>query len=213
MGYHQAGFEVVGVDNKPQPRYPFEFHQADALEFPLEGFDAYHASPPCQAYTVASRCNPKMNGTYPELVDDCRQRLIETGKPFVIENVPGSPLENPLILCGTMFGLKIRRHRLFEIEPPLFFAPASCSCRNGKTETRRHSVSSFGNGSRLITIHGHDFLVAEARQAMGIDWMVQKELSQAIPPAYTEYIGSHILETIAAKRKTQSVFDLAGVCQ
>ncbi len=119
-GYHRAGFEVVGVDIKPQPHYPFEFHQADALEFPLEGYDAYHASPPCQAYSVCTKQEQKKN--YKKLIGSIRNRLIPTGKPFVIENVLGAKLDlrANILLCGTMFGLPIHRHRIFEMFPSFF---------------------------------------------------------------------------------------------
>jgi len=113
MGYHRAGFEVEGVDIKPQPHYPFKFYQADALEFPLEGYDAYHASPPCQKYTTMQyRYKNKLN--HPDLIAPIRERLIATRKPYVIENVYKAPLKGHLLLCGTMFGLKIRHHRFFE---------------------------------------------------------------------------------------------------
>src|SRR4030042_2837765 len=114
MGYHRAGFEVVGVDIKPQPHYPFEFHQADALTFPLDEFDAYHASPPCQAFTKYKNLRKDLPSRYPNLIPSTRRRLTDTDKPFVIENVEGSPLINPIVLCGSMFGLDVRRHRLFE---------------------------------------------------------------------------------------------------
>src|SRR4030042_5909308 len=109
MGYYRAGFEVVGVDIKPQPHYPFKFYQTDALEFPLEGYDAYHASPPCKGLSQASACRPGLADKYPNDIPTIRERLIAAGKPYVIENVPWalSYLRNPLLLCGTMFGLKV----------------------------------------------------------------------------------------------------------
>src|ERR1035437_665181 len=113
MGYHRAGFEVVGVDIKPQPHYPFEFHQGDALTYPLEGFDAYHASPPCQRFSAMQMIHHNQE-VWPDLVDPIRQRLIATRKPYVIENVPATPLRVDLMLCGTMFGLRMPRHRIFE---------------------------------------------------------------------------------------------------
>src|SRR5574337_20985 len=112
MGYHRAGFDVVGVDINPQQRYPFEFHQADAMTFDLSGFDAIHASPPCQAYTVLGGREDLSH--YPDLVDAVRERLQASGKPWIIENVPGAPLRDPITLCGAMFGLRRYRHRLFE---------------------------------------------------------------------------------------------------
>ena len=114
MGYHRAGFEVVGVDIKPQPHFPFEFHQVDALTYTLDGFDAYHASPPCQRYSCAVNLHNNRD-SHPDLIDIVRNILLKTGKHYVIENVPGSPLINPTQLCGSAFGLRVRRHRLFEI--------------------------------------------------------------------------------------------------
>src|SRR3990167_5832997 len=128
MGYHRAGFDVVGVDINPQPRYPFEFHQADALTFPLDGFDAIHASPPCQAYTAMRRLGKNAGSNAPELVDPIRSRLVGSGVPWVMENVVGSPLLNPLMLCGSSFGLGVQRHRLFEGSHLVFGLP----CRHGE---------------------------------------------------------------------------------
>ena len=193
MGYHRAGFEVVGVDIKPQKHYPFEFHQADALVYPLEGFDAIHASPPCQHYSLATRAHPGLRDKYPDLVAVIRGKLGGTNKPFVIENVPQAPLLNPLMLCGTMFGLRVKRHRLFECRPPIYFPSASCSCGNAKTKVGYHVQPSFARGARLLTVAGDNYCAEDGRIAMGIDWMTRKELSQAIPPAYTEFIGKQLL--------------------
>lgn len=121
MGYHRAGFEVIGVDIKLQPHYPFKFYQADALAFPLEGYDAYHASPPCQAYSEATPITTKSK--HPQLIRIVHDLLIKLDKPYVIENVEGARwhLENPIMLCGTMFGLDVWRHRWFEVYPVYFF--------------------------------------------------------------------------------------------
>lgn len=185
MGYHRAGFEVVGVDIEPQPHFPFEFHQADALTFPLEGFDAYHASPPCQGYSV---CQNFTRHEYPKLIAAIRARLVSTGAPFVIENVMGAKkyMQNPLMLCGTMFGLRVIRHRLFETHPPIYFPPAACA---HQYRTAKQGCAPKGNEYHCVV--GHFGGVASARKAMGIDWMNREELSQAIPPAYTEYIGKY----------------------
>jgi len=193
MGYHRAGFEVVGVDIKPQPHYPFKFYQADALEFPLEGYDAYHASPPCQHYTIA-RNNKQVKDAL-DLIEPVRQLLLATKKPYIIENVYGSPLASPAMLCGASFGLGVSgfdlcRHRYFETNFALMTMP--CQHRRGFT------IGVYGNGTNKWHREkfGRCITVDEFRQAMGIDWMIRKELSQAIPPAYTEYIGKYLLEAI-----------------
>jgi len=194
MGYHRAGFDVVGVDNRPQKRYPFEFHQADALEFIAQHgheFDVIAASPPCQAYSVTRSLH---SNEHPDLVAATRDALRATGKPYVIENVPGAPLTNYVILCGTMFGLQVIRHRWFECEPPILFAPASCNHtgRTGQSKGQYHTLDK----SDLITCVGHNFQARSGRIAMGIDWMTRDELAQAIPPAYTEWLGRRILAAL-----------------
>ena len=201
MGYKLAGFEVVGVDIEPQPNYPFEFHQADAIEYIKQHgheFDAIHASPPCQEYSVTSSLKTK---EYPTLIDPVRELLIKSGKAYIIENVPGSPLMNPLLLCGTMFGLRVIRHRYFENNFGLHFAPFSCN-HWGKTQPRNDKRGESKGASlqkhSFLTVTGHDFVKADASMAMGISWMKNAELAQAIPPAYTEYIGRHLAGVIAA---------------
>jgi len=193
VGYARAGFEVVGVDIGHQPRYPFEFYCADAMHFPLDGFDWVHASPPCQRYsrTKVIHGNPER---HPDLIADLRKRLLDNGKPFIIENVPDAPLLNPLMLCGTMFdGLKVYRHRMFEFgltkKNPV--APRECNHthRMGKSKGEYHTLEK----SPFITCVGHNFQAKSGRIAMQIDWMTRQEMSQAIPPAYTEYIGRAVL--------------------
>jgi DNA (cytosine-5)-methyltransferase 1 len=193
MGYHRAGFDVVGVDINPQPNYPFEFHQADALEFLARGadrFDAVHASPPCQRYSAMSTCRPGLAQNYPDLVDPTRNIIEATGLPYVIENVPGSPLINPITLCGHMFGLELYRHRLFEVnfglvEPlhPPHLKPAS--------------KAGHWKPGTVMSISGHMAPIAKAREVMGIDWTNREELAEAIPPAYTEYVGAQLLAVAA----------------
>lgn len=199
MGYHRAGFEIVGVDIAPQPHYPFEFRQGDALEFVADhgrDFDVIHASPPCQAYSVTS---PLSNGKHPRLIPSLRVSLDRIARPYVIENVPGSPLYNPLMLCGTMFGLRVLRHRLFECNPPIYFAPHTCH-HDGKVlpmwwKTRKEKLAQ-GKTFAYTCISGNSFLMGEAKSAMGIEWMNRREIAQAIPPAYTEYIGAEMLGMI-----------------
>ena len=201
MGYYRAGFDVVGVDIKPQPRYPFTFVQSDALEYCAahgHEFDAIHASPPCQAYSVTKSIH---GNDHPALVESTRDALIATGKTYVIENVVGAPLRNPLMLCGSMFaGLRVYRHRLFECNPLLFMAPATCHHRYVMPPSKGayHKL----NGDNFITCVGHNFKAADGRKAMGIDWMTRAELSQAIPPAYTEYIGRQLLQHMEAQHES-----------
>jgi len=193
MGLHRAGFEVVGVDISSQPRYPFEFHQADAMAFPLDGFDFCWASPPCQLFsTLAGR---EDLSAYPDLVDPIRQRLLETGKPFVIENVPGAPIRKDLMLCGGMFRLRSYRHRHFEVhgfevEQPAH--PKHVVRVNRRGENRREH---WANGGHL-TITG-DVGTYCGPEAMGIDWMTGAEMSEAIPPAYAEHIGHAAMKEMA----------------
>jgi DNA (cytosine-5)-methyltransferase 1 len=193
VGYDRAGFEVVGVDIAPQPRYPFEFHEADALTFPLEGFDAVHASPPCRAHTTLRH---RTGGDYPDLVAATRHRLLDSGLPYVIENVVGAPLLNPVTLCGSAFGLgvggrQLRRHRLFESNAPVMAHP----CQHHGPAVGVYGTGGGGQMTRGFKAEG----VADARVALGIDWMSLAELAQAIPPAYTEHIGGYLLAEVTAR--------------
>ena len=194
VGYHRAGFDVVGVDNRPQKNYPFEFHLGDALEFIAEHgreFDVIHASPPCQAYSTTKSLH---DNEHPDLVGPTRTALRATGKPYIIENVPGAPLFNYVMLCGTMFGLGVIRHRLFECKPAIFFSPQSCN-HAGKTAPSKGEYHSL-DGYDFITCAGHNFQAGAGRKAMDIDWMTRDELAQAIPPAYTQYIGERLLRLL-----------------
>lgn len=184
MGLWRAGFDVVGVDIKPQPRYPFMFLQADALEVRFQGFDFIWASPPCQQF-CALATREDLSG-YPDIIDPIRQRLIASGKPWVIENVPGAPIRKDLILCGAMFGLRSYRHRHFEASFPIEQPghPKHVMRVNRRGENRRQH---WANGG-FITITG-DVGTYCGPEAMGIDWMSGAEMSEAIPPAYAEHIG------------------------
>ena len=186
MGYHRAGFDVIGVDINPQPHYPFTFWQTDAFTdcIPYPPPAAIHASPPCQAYSSATRNDIE----YPDLVADTRRLLESTGLPYVIENVPGAPLNDPTVLCGSMFGMRrIRRHRLFETNFPLS-VPSPC-----QHDSQRDVMNVTGHGEQGNTRRTGAHWGADARrEAMGIDWMTRDELSQSIPPAYTEYIGTQL---------------------
>lgn len=189
MGLHQAfpEAEIVGVDIKPQPRYPFTFVQADALTYPLRGFDFIWASPPCQAYTRLN--NIRGNGhLHPRLVPGVREKLKDCGSPYCIENVPGAPLINPVILCGTMFpSLRVYRHRLFECSWGTPIAPADCNHTfvMGPSRGAYHRLDK----SEYITCCGHNFQAKSGKIALQIDWMTRDEMSQAVPPAFSRYIG------------------------
>jgi DNA (cytosine-5)-methyltransferase 1 len=189
VGLHRAGFDVVGVDISPQPNYPFSFVQADALKppFRLEDFDLVWASPPCQRHSVTQRVH---GYDYPDLIPPTRA-LLKAARLSVMENVPGAPLHSPTVLCGTMFGLKVIRHRLFEASFPI---KALVYGKHGYTNSSR-GASTFAAGAEFITVAGHNFRRVEAEVAMGIDWMATGgELAQAIPPAYSEYIGRQALK-------------------
>lgn len=195
MGYHQAGFDVVGVDINPQPNYPFTFVQGDALEYlGLYGhrYDAIHASPPCQFATEASQVWRAKGKHYENLIPDTREALKKTCKPYVIENVPGAAkwLINPVYLNGAMFGMLVHRERLFEcsFEVPLLLLPQlKKPVKMGRPVKAGDVIQPVGNFSG----------VEYARNQMGISWMSQRELAQAIPPAYTKYIGGLLLANAA----------------
>jgi DNA (cytosine-5)-methyltransferase 1 len=203
MGYSRAGFDVVGVDLAPQPRYPFEFHQADALDvldalaggdadwlLPKSGcFDAVHASPVCKRYSVVTPL--RVRDQHPDQIGPVRDLLTTAGMPWVIENVPGAPLRPDLKLCGCMFGLpNLKRERWFETSWHAFGLRQPCDHREPVI-----TVSGTGAGNQHSRAGHHGF--ADWRRAMGIDWMTGKELSQAIPPAYTEHIGLQLLEHLS----------------
>lgn len=205
VGYHRAGFEVVGVDIAPQPRYPFAFIQADAsvmdMRF-IRTFDAVHASPPCQKHSDLAKRNGNADA-WPCFIAPIRALLIASGLPYVIENVEGAPLINATMLCGTMFPeLRVIRHRLFEanwhlVAPPhgkhpLVYTMDKRKAHYGKLNewTSPVQVTGGGNCSK-----------AAAADAMGMDWATKHGLNEAIPPAYTQFIGRQLLAHIEASRK------------
>lgn len=201
MGYYRAGFDVVGVDIKPQPRYPFDFIQGDALNPPvdLSQFDAIHASPPCQAYTVAGANERAKGKTYPDLVIATRALLTNNGAPWAMENVPGSPLRADIILCGSHFGLPIARHRLFELSDMPFTLLASCQHARDLITICGSGTPSWCRKARIKRGLHPNFSVSMKRDAMEMPWANRAELSQAIPPAYTEFIGRHLLGCLAPR--------------
>lgn len=189
MGYHRAGFRVVGVDIKPQKNYPFEFIHGDAMEVCRDiggDFDVIHASPPCQHYSV-SRTIHNSGDRHPDMVPETRDVLQSTGRQWVIENVLGAPLSRPVMLCGTHFGLKVLRHRFFESS--CFLMAPGQSCRHPSQGNGCVATGRSAKDGQFMTIAGHFSSIAVARRCMGIDWMTRDELCQAIPPAYTEFIG------------------------
>jgi hypothetical protein len=201
VGYHRAGFDVVGVDHRPQPRYPFPFREGDALEtlekliaghdlvtrcgkrLRLADVAAIHASPPCQAYSRATAWRGD-RASHPDLIGETRELLESTGKPWVIENVQEARplLRHPIMLCGSMFGLRVRRHRYFECPglPLVLVRP----CQHRRTDYSHD--------------HGAKQTEAEYRDAMGCDWMSVQEARQAIPPAYCQFIGRQLLNVVSS---------------
>lgn len=203
MGYSRAGFEVVGVDIRPQPRYPFEFHRLDAMDvlaLMMDGlvpwgvsrtrtpFQAIHASPPCERF---SQLTPKaFRDNHEDLIGVTRQALIAIGRPYVIENVPSAKrlLHQPMMLCGSMFGLGIRRHRFFETSFQLSSLVQGCN--------HQHAPVLISGTHRRTYEPRYEYSAAQCREASGIDWMTRCELDKAIPPAYTEYIGRQLLQAL-----------------
>lgn len=185
MGLHRAGFDVAGVDIEPQPHYPFEFHLADALTFPLDGFDFIWASPPCQGY---SHLTPKEAKTgWAKLIPAIRERLVRAGVPYCIENVSGAKREliDPIMLCGSMFGLRTQRHRFFEM-PFAVAVPKSC---NHSELPLLVTTASKASREKRFKLGMQPKTVKNAPLAYGIDWMDFSGLKEAIPPAYAEHIG------------------------
>lgn len=199
-GYQRAGFYVVGVDHKPQPNYcGDEFIQADALDPPVfyDEFDAIHVSPPCQFATDYIRTG--LVGEHENLIPETRRPLEATGLPYVIENVTKARphLIDPVELCGTSFGLDVKRHRLFETTFPVMAQPCSCGWQearfSGATNRKR-------NSRRTVEIGVWRIPLPMQKRAMGVDWDVTlEELSQMVPPAYTEHIGHYLMAEISAR--------------
>lgn len=193
MGYHRAGFEVIGIDIEPQPYYPFDFIRANALRPPVDfgRFDVIHASPPCQAYSEGGRRFPERQKQHPKLIGPTRDLLQATGLPYVIENVPGarSAMDVSIVLYGGMFGLRVVRRRLFESNVVLLQAPAKKTIGAvgvyGKAPDGRH----LNKRHSLYAPKG----LGDAQDAMGLDWCDWHGLKEAIPPAYTEFIGRQLL--------------------
>ena len=196
VGYARAGFEVVGVDLNPQPNYPFEFHQADALTYPLDGFDLIWASPPCQDFSAYGR-RPGRVAKRGNLIPAMRERLQASGAQYIIENVSGAidQLKRRVMLCGSSFGLDIRRHRLFECSFSVWPKP----CDHGWQKPRFACAGNRTNLRSTVEVGCGRNPLAVQQAAMGIDWMPRETLSQAIPPAYSEYLGHAAIKAIEAQ--------------
>ncbi len=201
VGYTQAGFDVIGVDIKPQPNYPLPFIQTDALTLDpkfIALFDAIHASPPCQAYSDLAKRNGNAD-EWPRLIEPVRDMFIRSGLPYVIENVEGAPLLNPVVLCGTMFPeLRVLRHRLFEANFPIVLPVHK---KHPKVHTFDRRKSHFGKTNEwqdfVQVTGGGNCTLAAARHAMGIDWMTKNEINESIPPAYAKFVGEHLLRHLS----------------
>jgi DNA (cytosine-5)-methyltransferase 1 len=203
VGYARAGFEVVGVDIAPQPHYPFEFHQGDALDYVADHwreFDMIHASPPCQGYLNLGAVNRALGRTYEHatLITETRRLLISTGLPYIIENVAdaASQMRSPVRVCGTGLGLPIRRHRMFESNVQL----EGVACAHHRYTEPRYWTGWRPNGehrlSTVVQVYGNAGGKHEWPAAMGIDWMTSSEMTEAIPPAYSEWIGRQLLAAL-----------------
>lgn len=195
-GYFTAGFDMTGVDIAPQPNFPaaLRFVQADAMEYLAEHgceYDFIALSPPCQRYSKMSRCRPGLAYTYPDLIPPWRQAVQATGLPYIIENVEGAPLHDPVMLCTSWFKRETYRHRLFESNTPLTAPRAACAPRS---HTVRASKAGHWEPGTYISIAGHCSPMWKAREAMGIYWCTREELVEAVPPVFTRYLGRQLMD-------------------
>ncbi|MCW2674819.1 MAG: hypothetical protein JWP14_3408 [Frankiales bacterium] len=195
-GYWLAGFDPEGIDIEPQKNYRFPFELGDLRDLDpdwiADRYDAIHLSPPCQSYSAMSNCRPGLAGTYDRLIGDARDLAIETGLPYVIENVMGSDLLEPVMLCGFMFGRQLYRHRLFETNWGLV-----------QPDHPEHTIPASKAGhwkpGTIMSVAGHVSPIKLAREVMEIDWTTRAELAEAIPPYYTEYVGARLRAVIKAR--------------
>lgn len=217
MGYYLAGFDVVGIDREPQPRYPFPFIQADLRDLDpqwiADNFDAVAGSPPCWDHSVLKH---RTGLDYEDFIPETRALFEATGLPYVIENVEGAPLKDPLTLCGTQFdGLRVKRHRLFESNVPLTPPrphPTGGHPLHYTLDKRKAHYGLLDEWTAFVSVNGGgNCSKAAASDAMGgLDWMTKDGMNQAVPPAYTHWIGGQVAEHIkATRRPTQLAFDAA----
>jgi DNA (cytosine-5)-methyltransferase 1 len=210
-GYAAAGWDLIGVDVDPQPRYPYRFIRGDALEVLADlaaEVDAVHASPPCQHYSITRHSHSR---EHPDLVGPTRDALEAAGLPWIMENVPGAPLRNYVELCGASFGLEavdldgtplvLRRHRLFE-SSVMLWAPPPCACSSYRR--RGYAVGGVYDGGRRDRVeareirHGGYTPPPTVRaELLGVAGMTQYGMSQAIPPAYTYWLGRELLDAVS----------------
>ncbi len=199
VGYYRAGFDVIGIDIEPQPHYPFQFLQADAIaQHPLflDMFDAIHASPPCQRYSTSTQATGNPDD-HPDLVEPTRDMLEATGLPYIIENVEGAPIRPDVMLCGSMFDMQVRRHRVFELGGWIAWGAPTCRHRDQARRGPTVDVTGHAGGRNQTVRPGFPvkwFDVEHARDVMGMPWADGRGCTEAIPPAYTEWIGTQLLE-------------------
>jgi DNA (cytosine-5)-methyltransferase 1 len=200
VGYERAGFEVVGVDIEPQGRYPFEFHQGDAMTWPLDGFDALHASPPCQDHSSLLSLHEEHGTGW--MLDATIERFQASGLPYVVENVSGADMPGALTLCGSEFGLKatsrgkvwhLKRHRQF-VSNVFLMGAGGCTCSGRKIG------GVYGHGGGGQQARGFKLDLAASREVMGMPWASRHGVSQGIPPAYTQYIGEQLIGALVLGR-------------
>jgi DNA (cytosine-5)-methyltransferase 1 len=205
VGYKSAGFDVVGVDIKPQPHYPLPFIQCDVLKLHpdfISLFDAVHASPPCQSYSDLAKRNRNADA-WPRLIEPVREMVVRSGLPYIIENVDGAPLHNPVVLCGTMFeGLRVLRHRLFEVNFPVLTPRHGRHPRVHTLDKRKSHYGKTNDMRDFVQVTGGgNCSIAAARDAMQIDWMNKGELNEAVPPAYTQFIGKQLFQYLVVQNQ------------
>ena len=201
MGLHRAGFDVTGWDIKTGLAYPFKRRIQNALDADLSGFDFVWASPPCQAHSALRNCRPEKK-EYECFIERTRAKLVAWGGPYIIENVPGAPLRDTVQLCGSAFDLRVRRHRIFESNIQL----QGTACYHAH---QGQPMDVSGNGGQRVNRREYDHggglckpkTIREAQDAIGINWMNRAEIAQAIPPAYSAFLGRQIINAMSTSPK------------